>query len=151
MSKNDKKNKFNLKISSKTENLEIIRGFIENIAGKGGFEEEAIGEITLAVDEACSNVIRHAYRHNSRRKIEIAVEINSNQLIISISDKGRGFDPGRLETSDKRIKKYARGGLGIALIKKVMDEVNFDIHPGVRNQIIMTKYLPNTASLSHPS
>ena len=139
--KKNEANKFNLRIPSRTDNLEIIREFIIGIAKRFGFKEDSIGEIELAVDEACANVIKHAYHYDENKKIDITVETNGRILTITITDQGTGFDPAKLETPEQRIQKHARGGLGIALIKKVMDEVSFNIHPGSRNQVRMVKYI----------
>ena len=139
MKKND--NKFSLKIPSRTENLSIIREFIINIAKKFGFNDNSISEIELAVDEACANVIKHAYQFNENKKIDITVETNGQKLTIIISDRGKGFDPKTIEPAEERLHKHARSGFGIALIKKVMDEVSFDIHPGSHNEVKMVKYI----------
>jgi serine/threonine-protein kinase RsbW len=139
--KRNEANRFSLKIPGRTDNLEIIREFVIGIAKKFGFKDESISEIELAVDEACANVIKHAYHYDQNKKIDITVETNGQKLTITISDQGKGFDPEKLETPEQRLQKHARGGLGIALIKKVMDEVSFDIHPGNRNQVKMVKYI----------
>lgn len=133
-------NSFSIKIPSRTDNLDIIRVFIGDIARKAGFSDDAISEIELAVDEACANVIKHAYHYDASQHIDIIVETNSNKLIITISDHGQGFNPENLESPELRIQKHARGGLGIALIRKIMDEVTFNIHPGIRNEVRMVKY-----------
>ncbi len=136
----DNLNTFSMQIASRTDNLEIIRMFVADIAKNLGMTEEAVYEIELAVDEACTNVIKHAYRFDSTQYIDITVQTNSRKLTIIISDRGVGFNPDQLESPELRIKKHARGGLGIALIRKVMDEVTFDIHPGQRNEVRMVKY-----------
>lgn len=139
--KKNSTNIFTLKIPSRTDNLEIIRDFIIGIAKKFGFDDDGISEIELAVDEACANVIKHAYNYDEDKKIDITVETNLSKLTITISDQGRGFDPANLESPEQRLQKHARGGLGIALIKKVMDEVSFELHPG-NNHVKMVKYFP---------
>ncbi len=141
--KNSTANIFTLNIPSRTDNLEIIRDFIIGIARKFGFTDDGIGEIELAVDEACANVIKHAYHYDENKKIDITVETNSSKLTITISDQGEGFDPAKLESPEQRLQKHARGGLGIALIKKVMDEVSFDLNPG-NNHVRMVKYIPHS-------
>jgi len=134
-------NSFNMAIPSRTDNLGIIREFITSIARRFGFNDDAIGEIELAVDEACANVIKHAYKYDESKNIDITVETNGSKFTIIISDEGEGFDPDRLETPQQRLQKHARGGLGIALIKRMMDEVVFDIHPGEKNRVKMIKYV----------
>ncbi len=136
-----KLNKFTMQIPSRTDNLEIIREFVVGIARRYGFKDDAISEIELAVDEACANVIKHAYRYDDQHNIDITVETNSTKIAITISDQGLGFNPERLESPQQRLQKHARGGLGIALIRKVMDEVSFSINPGRHNEVRMVKYL----------
>lgn len=138
-----RKQKFKLKISSITENLEIIREFINNIAQKGGFSEECVDQIELAVDEACTNVIKHAYNYSSKRMLDISVFLDNEKIEIIIMDKGAGFNPDSLPIPN--LEKYMRvakvGGLGIHLMRTLMDEVNFSINPGKKNQVSLVKYL----------
>jgi serine/threonine-protein kinase RsbW len=130
-----------MQIASRTDNLEVIRMFVVDIARNLGLKDDAINEIELAVDEACTNVIKHAYKNDNSQYIDITVKTNSKKITIIISDHGTGFNPDQLESPELRIKKHARGGLGIALIRKVMDEVSFDIHPGQHNEVKMVKYI----------
>jgi serine/threonine-protein kinase RsbW len=140
--KKTRKQKFKLKISSVTDNLEIIREFINNIAQKAGFNEESVDQIELAVDEACTNVIKHAYKYSRDRMLDIAVSLDQEKIEISIMDKGAGFNPDNLPIPD--LEKYMRnakvGGLGIHLMRTLMDEVNFSINPGKKNQVSLVKY-----------
>lgn len=135
--------KFRLKIPSITENLQLIREFVVNIAAKSGFKDEQQEQIALAVDEACTNVIKHAHKFNANRLIDIQVLTDPRKMQITISDKGKGFDTGSLEQPDiqKFVKEQRHGGLGIYLMKTLMDEVSYDFNPGVKNQVHLTKYL----------
>ncbi len=141
------KQKYKLQISSETENLEIIRDFIQRLAKKGGFDQEQSDQIALAVDEACTNVIKHAHHYDPRRMIDIAVFLHPDKIEIVVTDRGKGFDPKKLSKPD--IKKYVHesrsGGLGIHLMRTLMDEVNYQFDPGKKNQVSLIKYL-NTAS-----
>lgn len=140
--KKARKQKFKLKISSVTENLEIIREFINNIAQKAGFNEESVDQIELAVDEACTNVIKHAYKYSTSRMLDISVFLDPEKIEIIIMDKGAGFNPDKLQIPD--LEKYMHsaksGGLGIHLMRTLMDEVNFSINPGKKNQVSLVKY-----------
>lgn len=137
------KQKFKLRVSSVTENLEVIREFINSLAVKGGFGGEISDQITLAVDEACTNVIKHAHKYDARRMIDIAVRLNKEKIEIDISDKGKGFDISKLQKPN--LEKYMHeakiGGLGIQLMKTLMDEVNYSFNPGVKNKVTLVKYL----------
>lgn len=140
--------KYRLKIPSITENLQMIREFVLKIAGKAGFDEETQEQIALAVDEACTNVIKHAHHHNARRLMDILIRTDAKKMQITITDKGSGFDITKLKDPD--LKKYIResrhGGLGIYLIKTLMDEVDYEFNPGVRNQVQLTKYIQKSVN-----
>ncbi len=138
-----KTQRYRLRIPSITENLQMIRVFILKIAAKMGFNEETQEQIALSVDEACTNVIKHAHHHNARRLMDIKIETDATKIKITITDKGKGFDITKLQDPDieKYIKESKHGGLGIYLIKTLMDEVNYEFNPGVKNQVQLTKYL----------
>ncbi len=133
---------YQLKLPSRTENLEIIREFVARIAQKAGFDDEDVAKIELAVDEACTNVVKHAYEGGSDKPIDVVVKLDYSKLTVIVTDQGKGFNPESVEVPD--IKEYLAelrvGGLGIYLIRTLMDEVKYDIRPGVRNQVKMVKY-----------
>jgi serine/threonine-protein kinase RsbW len=143
-----KTQKYKLKIPSITENLQMIREFVLKIAAKTGFNEETQEQIALAVDEACTNVIKHAHHHDARRLMDIQIQTDANKMKITITDKGRGFDITKLKDPDveKFIKESRHGGLGIYLIKTLMDEVDYEFKPGVKNQVQLTKYLQKSVT-----
>lgn len=143
-----KTQKYKLKIPSITENLQMIREFVLKIAAKTGFNEETQEQIALAVDEACTNVIKHAHHHDARRLMDIQIQTDENKMKITITDKGRGFDITKLKDPDieKFIKESRHGGLGIYLIKTLMDEVDYEFKPGVKNQVQLTKYLQKSVT-----
>jgi serine/threonine-protein kinase RsbW len=134
--------RFRLKIPSVTENLQLIRDFIIKIADNAGFNDENQEKIALAVDEACTNVIKHAHKFDSRRLIDVFVQTDPSKIKITITDKGRGFDLQKIKDPDlkKYVKESRHGGLGIYLIKTLMDDVHFEFNPGVKNQVQLTKY-----------
>ena len=132
-----------LRIPSNSYFLELIRSFITQLAGKLGFDEDSIDKIELAVDEACTNVVKYAYQDNSEENsLEINVQINSNKFVITIRDFGKGFNPDGIESPEmeKYLAQFKAGGLGIFLINQLMDEVSYDIRPGVKTEVIMAKY-----------
>ncbi|NUO79526.1 ATP-binding protein [candidate division KSB1 bacterium] len=136
------KKKYHLRIPSQTENLEIIREFVTGIARKVGFPEDDASKIEIAVDEACTNVIEHAYNKDERKLIDIVIQIDPQKFTITITDQGKGFDPDKVKTPD--MKKYLEemrvGGLGIFLMQTLMDEIDFDVVGGRKNQVKMVKY-----------
>ncbi len=140
-----KKKKYHLKLPSDSANLDIIREFVGKIAQNMGFNEDDINKIELAVDEASTNVIKHAYKGSEKdnKIIDIDIVTFSNRLEIMVTDRGKGFIPNRIKEPNMKeyLKQMKRGGLGIYLIKSLMDKVVFNIHPGTKNQVKMVKYL----------
>ena len=132
-----------LKLPSHTDYLDVIREFISKLANDAGFSEENVHKIALALDEACTNVIRHAYDPGDEHYVEVEAQLDGGALRITVSDSGRGFDPESIETPnlEKLMAQHKFGGFGLYLIKTLMDEVDFSIEPGVRNEVRMTKYL----------
>lgn len=134
---------YQLRIPSQSDNLELIRCFISKVAEKVGFSEEDVGKIELACDEACANVIKHAYTDAHREQsLDIAIQIDYQKFIVFVTDHGKGFDPKIIELPNMKeyLAELKVGGLGIYLMRTLMDEVDYNIEPGVRNQVKMVKY-----------
>ena len=131
-----------LKIPGQTDNLELIRNFVSGIAKKVGFDEEDTNKIELAIDEACTNVIEHAYQHDESQDIDIAVKIDYNKFTIVVADRGRSFDMDEVEIPDMSsyLAELRVGGLGIYLMRTLMDEVDYHSKPGEKNEVTMVKY-----------
>ncbi len=134
---------FSLTVASKAKNLEVIRKFIVEIAEKGGFSKEAIGQIELAVDEASTNVIKHAHRFNADKNVDILVKLDAQKMVIKICDHGSGFDVKRVAPPDlkKYIQEAKKGGLGIHLMRNLMDKVSFSSQSKRGNCVTLVKYI----------
>ncbi len=125
--------KKNIKVKSLTENLGKIRTFLFGVAEEAGFDKKKIEEIVLAADEACTNIIKHAYEFDPTKDIEISAVFENKKLTITIKDTGKKFKPQSLEPPDleAKLKKRKSGGLGVHLIKTLMDKVEYDFsNPG---------------------
>ena len=139
---NKKERQYRLKIPSQTENLELIRLFVSSLAGKMGFNEEDVNKIELAVDEACTNVIEHAYHHDDSKDIDIAITLGLGKLIVVVSDSGNAFNDAHFKLPNMKdyLAELRVGGLGIYLMKTLMDEVDYHTTPGKINEVRMVKY-----------
>ena len=139
---NNKEKQYQLKIPSQTDNLDLIRNFVAGIARKVGFGDEDVNKIELAVDEACTNVIEHAYQHDESKDIDIAITIGLRKLTVVVTDRGRSFNVRQIKLPDMKdyLAELRVGGLGIYLMKTLMDEVDYHSKPGNRNEVRMVKY-----------
>jgi serine/threonine-protein kinase RsbW len=133
--------KFLLQVPSSTENLALIREFVTSVGRQATLDDEDINNLELAVDEACANVIEHAYGHDATKEVIVRAVFDDQTLRISVIDTGPGFDPGNAQpnTVEELIKQRKSGGLGIRLIKTLMDEVEYEIVPGQKNELHMIK------------
>ncbi len=133
--------KFTLQVPSSTENLALIREFVTSVGAQAGLDESGVAQLELAVDEACANVIEHAYGHDTTKEVMVRAIFDDESLRISVIDEGRGFDPNKVrqETVEQLVHERKSGGLGIRLIKTLMDEVSYEIVPGQKNELHMTK------------
>jgi serine/threonine-protein kinase RsbW len=136
-----KKNNRELTVKSRTENLSAIRDFINTNAHDAGIDNEAVENIMLAVDEACTNIIKHAYKSFPNGEITIKIEYDNKKFTIIIIDYGNSFDPGNVSKPD--LQKYYRerkiGGLGMYLMKTLMDDVEYTSVPGKFNRVLLSK------------
>lgn len=131
-----------LSVEASTEHLAEVRDFVAAHAENIGLSQKDISEIRLAVDEAYTNIIKHAYKNSPTEKVEIEIGSDTDHLWISLMDKGKSFDPNSYSEPDlmKRIKAKKRGGMGVYLIRKVMDHVQYN-RKGQINEIRMVKNL----------
>jgi anti-sigma regulatory factor (Ser/Thr protein kinase) len=131
-----------VKFAAKFEFLDEIRDFVGEIARKGGFNDKEIYNIQLATDEAASNIIEHAYGGISDGLLEISCGMQKDSIKIVLTDHGEPFDPSQIPMPDLKADLSERkiGGLGIFLMRKLMDEVHYESHPGKNsNTLIMIK------------
>jgi len=133
--------KFLLQVPSSTENLAIVREFLNKVGQQAGMGDDEVAKVQLAVDEACSNVIEHAYGHDSSKEVMVRVSFDHETLRIEVIDTGQGFDPSSIprQELEELAAQRKTGGLGVRLIQKLMDEVHYEVGPGKKNQIRMIK------------
>ena len=134
---------FQLHVPSSTENLSMIRDFVGSIGERAGLGEGDVAKLELAVDEACANVIEHAYGSDATHEVTVKATVDAEAVQIEIVDTGCGFDPKKIEqvNLDQLISKRKSGGLGMRLIQSLMDEVQYQIVPGQKNELRMVKRL----------
>ena len=114
------------------ESLAEISAFVKRAAREAGLDDQAIYAVELAVDEACSNIIEHAYGAEDAGDIRCDCSVTDSGLKIILRDKGEPFDPDAVPEVDTSLPLDQRqpGGAGVFLMRKVMDEVIFEFKKG---------------------
>ena len=107
-----------LSIPAKAEYITLVRLALSGLSRLRPLSEEALGDLKLAVTEACTNSVRHGYA-GSEGTVDIVYELQSERLVVEVADDGPGFDAAGDRPSEENL---AEGGLGIAIIRAVSDE-----------------------------
>ncbi len=126
---------------AKYSSLDDIRTFVEAAAEKAGLQDKGVYAVQMAVDEACSNIIDHAYGGETDKEIEVDYEITKESLILILRDKGHPFDINSVAPPDLNLPLSERqvGGLGIHLIRSLMDGLDYQSSPETGNTLTITK------------
>ncbi len=139
---------FQASFTNDTANLALIRLFVREKAAEIGFGSDELDKIELAVDEACANVIEHAYPPEvagapKSQQLHLCLKLEFGKFTIIITDHGETFDPSVIQPADltEYMAQYRVGGLGIYLMRSLMDQVDYHIEPGIKNEVRLVKYL----------
>ena len=129
-----------LVVPSHTRHLGTVRRFVERHAAKAELPEDAIHALRLSVDEACTNIIEHAYDGRGDEQVDIAMSVEPDRVVVCIRDRGRAFDVrSYVEPDVLRLSRQRKaGGLGVNIIRKLMDFVEYRSDGSV-NEIRLTK------------
>ncbi len=124
------------------DSLVSISDFVTQAAEDAGLGQRAVHAVQLAVDEACSNIIQHAYGGEGHGDIKCTCQIDETGLTVTLRDKGQAFDPTSIPDPDRspNLDACSGGGLGLFFMRQLMDEVHFDFDHQAGNVLTMTKY-----------
>ncbi|HXV33149.1 MAG TPA: ATP-binding protein [Gaiellaceae bacterium] len=120
-------NVISLVIPAKAEYIALGRLAVTGLLRTRAVEPEVIADVKLALTEACSNSIRHAYADGRQGEVEIRYELADASLAVEVSDDGGGFDPELLEADPGGL---GEGGLGIAIIRALADDLSIGPRSG---------------------
>ncbi len=130
---------FHLEIPADENNLSEVRDFIADVCLKAGFSKRETNNTKLAMDEACTNIIKHAYR-DKVGTIRIDVQAEPGKVEINIFDRGKPFDWSGVKAPD--LQKYVeigkKGGLGVYLMNRLMDDLDYQTSES-GNRLYMVK------------
>ena len=132
-----------MSVKSDTSQLASIRDFITKNAEENHIPEQISNAIILAVDEAATNIVKHAYHYAEGKDILVTLQVNEDECIVSLADFGDSFDPSLITQPDMKeyFQQHRVGGLGLYLIRTLMDSMEYKTEPGVSNKLILKKKL----------
>jgi serine/threonine-protein kinase RsbW len=127
-----------LTVPARAEFIALGRLALTGLARTRALSAEIVADLKLALTEACSNSVRHAYDEGREGVVEIRYELSGDRIAIQVTDDGSGFDPEILERAQEELDE---GGLGIAIIRALTDELEIGARPEGGSRLRFTKYL----------
>jgi len=119
----DSPTRIQVSVPSQVKYLQAVRALIQESLDVAGFSEEQAADVVLAVQEACANVIRHCYQDCDEKQVDVTLSIGADEIEIRIDDYGEFVDPEKIKGRD--LDDVRPGGLGVHLIRKAMDSVEY--------------------------
>lgn len=126
-----------LRIRSHPRYLSLVRDMTARFCMISGLDEDLIGKIKLAVDEACANVIKYAYHGDTSKGIVVKYKSSQTSISIIIEDSGEKADPEKIRGRD--LDDVRPGGLGLHFMRRVFDRVEFDGKKVKGNRLLLMK------------
>jgi anti-sigma regulatory factor (Ser/Thr protein kinase) len=135
-----------LRLPAILESVPLAIDFVAQLARAAGLDDRALYALQLAVDEACANVVCHAYDCQLPGEMVISCSLEGPMFVIRLRDWGASFDPNGVPMPDVTapLEERTLGGLGLYLMRHFMDVVEFDFDPQLGNQLTMKKRLRST-------
>ena len=118
-----------LTIPARAEYITLCRLALTGIGRLRELSDELLADLKLALTEAASNSVRHAYGAENVGVVDISYELHPDRLVIEVTDEGEGFDPAEARSHGGELSE---GGLGIAIIRAIADQVEIGAQPGGR-------------------
>lgn len=123
--------------------LKEVRDELRDICSNEGFDDKRVQELLLVINEACANVMRHAYHDDASQPIELDVHRSEQMLEFRLRDYAEPIDPAKIKPRD--LSETRPGGLGINIIDEIMDEWRFESpSDGGGNLLILRKQRPES-------
>jgi serine/threonine-protein kinase RsbW len=130
-----------LTIPAKPEYITLGRLALTALAGVRPVSDETLYDLKLALTEACTNSVRHAYENGREGNVEIIYELQPDRLVIEVGDEGAGFEP--LEGGNGHEGELEEGGLGIEIIRALADDVEIGAREEGGSRLRFVKLLPD--------
>lgn len=115
-----------LKVESRMSNLRIIENAVDEITGSIGINQDNYGKILVATLEAVNNAIKHGNKDNPDKLVDVAIEYNNDEMIITVTDEGDGFNPAGIPDPTMPENIEALSGRGVFLMTKLSDSIKFN-------------------------
>jgi anti-sigma regulatory factor (Ser/Thr protein kinase) len=136
------KNKYSFKLKSEISELKALYRHLDYFGQVHGLSETLISEVNLCLDELFTNIVSYGFKDDSAHVIKFKINLNGNVLVLKIEDNGMPFNPLIKKESElpANIKNAKIGGLGIHIVKKLMDDIYYQRKRG-KNRLTLKRYI----------
>lgn len=141
MERGGDRERIEITISSRFENIELVQVIAEHLCENAGVDEDGSHWVGMAVREAVANAIKHGNRLDLSKKVHAVFELRGDELEITISDEGAGFDPGNVSDPLNPQNLMKTSGRGIFYMKTFMDRIHYSFNPAGGTSLVMNKNL----------
>lgn len=137
-----------LTIPSNPRQLRLVREFVSRMVRESPLSASAENKVVLAVDEAVTNIMEHGYAKQSSGEIEIEIDYTETAFQVRIRDHAPSFNPQTVPDADvlNNVKSGQKRGLGIFLMRQIMDEIAYRLLDGGRNELTLIKRISSEPS-----
>lgn len=137
-------------IGSQFEDIELVQIVVEESLRKLDLADEDAHSISLAVQEAVANAIKHGNRQNPDKRVEIDFGVDNDEVVIEVTDQGAGFDPQRIRDPLTPGNLLRPNGRGIFFMSNFMDDIDFSFRPEGGTVVTLRKRLTSAPMASGP-
>jgi serine/threonine-protein kinase RsbW len=130
-------------VASQLKYLAEISAFVAARAEVAGLTEEQAFAVQMAVDEACTNAMEHGYGGHEDGEVRLCCYLEGADFVVEVADRGKRFDPAEvpMPNLDAPLEEREVGGLGLYLMRRLMDSVEFHFDEQSGNQLVMRKHV----------
>jgi serine/threonine-protein kinase RsbW len=129
-------------IPGETSYLNVVRQEVCNFLGQSPLSKNDINLVQLAIDEAVANIMEHSQDEcRYQVTIEMTMELDGEKFVVVLRDSGKEFNPMTIKSADiqEHVRKGKKRGLGMLLMRQIMDEITYSFVSGSKNELKMTK------------
>lgn len=136
-----------LEVAAHTRNLAVVREFLHAAIKRSHLPSTDVNKVVLAVDEAVANTIQHGYEGRDPGTVEVLIDADAERFSVRVRDSGISYDTakGSADKAELDLQKHIasgnKRGLGLFIMRKVMDEVSYSSREGEQNELTLVKYI----------
>ncbi len=134
-----------LKLESTIDTIDAAELIVEGLARKGGFDDEQIDSLTMAVRETVANAVTHGNKYSGQKSVHLAVRLDSNGLKIKVRDEGEGFDLQDVPDPTDPANLLKASGRGLLLMRALVDDVTVRRAKPRGTEVVLIKHGPDTS------